>query len=159
MPITRPTKFSPDSLSRDEFAVLGRLIAWWGYLEYQIGVIVRVSCLKMSKEEQWLLLIGAEIKSLCGYLRTLAFSDHWIKDKAIRDDMDQFAKDLQDQAENRHAYVHALFGYVDDKPHQRVRHSFKPKGHRVNPGFEKISAASLKKMADDAQALWIRAQD
>jgi hypothetical protein len=66
---------------------------------------------------------------------------------------------LQKKADIRNNHVHGVFGYVDDKPEQRVRHSFKPKGHRVNPGFERISEASLKKMADDAQALWNRAED
>lgn len=159
MPIIRPTKFAPHSLSREEFAELGRMVAWWGYVEYQAAVIIRVSCFKLSREEQWLLLGGAGIASLSGYLRTLAHSDFWIKDKGITDDIAAFADDVQKAAQKRNDYVHGVFGYVDNNPAQRVRISFRPRHHRTHPDSYPISESILKTLADDAEALWNRAED
>lgn len=42
---------------------VGRIAAWWGYVEYQIGVMIRVSCSKLSKEEQWLLVQGSNVEA------------------------------------------------------------------------------------------------
>jgi len=159
MPILRPMTFAPDSLSKGEREQLGRLVAWWGYVEYQAMVIVRVCCEKMTKEDMWLILVGAEVNALSSMLRTIAFSDHWIQDKTLRDRIGAFAGTLQNNAEKRNNHIHAVYGHVNNNVKKRVRHSFKPKGHRATPSFELVSAASLKRMANEAQALWQTAQN
>ena len=161
MAIIRKTVFAPDLLSPAEASQLGLLVSWWGYVEYQAAVIIRLACHKrMRREDQWLLLAGAPINVLCEILRTLAFEQQtpWVHDSALREDLRQVAQDLQYAALIRSEYVHAVYGFADNDYSRRVRHDFKPIGHRTEPGYERISADVLSARVDEAKALWQRAE-
>ena len=159
MPIKRRFNFDPASLSPEEQQQLGRLVSWWGYLEYQAAVLVRVCSNGMSKEDMWLSLIGSEVRTLTKMLRALAFTDHWIKDRSFREEIDLFADDFEKAATDRNVHVHGVYGYVENNQARRVRFSFTPRGHRATPGFVRLDEAQLTGLADKAEELLRRAQD
>lgn len=152
------TRFAQrDELPPEILSGIGAIIARWGYLQHQLGVIIRVA-LKLKKDAGRVLTVGMEINVLCGVLRTIAKTDQWVGDANVRDAIKKLAKDVQDAAENRNNYAHGVFGYTDSRPPQFVRFLFKQAEHRVNPEFEVITQETLKNYESEARNLWDRAQ-
>ena len=148
-----------DKLSDDILRGIGDIITRWGYLQFQLGVIIRVA-LRLKKATGRVLTIGMEVGVLCGVLRTISKTDRWIKDKATRDQIKMLAKDIQIAVENRNNYAHGVFGVDTDKSPQRFsRLLVKQAEHRVSPKWEVITPDSLKEIALEARGLWVRAQE
>ena len=154
-------KFTGRDLPPEILAGIGEIVAQWSYLAYQMTVILRVG-LKLTKEQQRAILVGCEVGVLCGQMRTLAETDHWLRDKAIRDEIDVLAVDIRQKSANRNDYAHAVFGYFmekgDPEQAQLTRMLMKSGTQRVKPLHEEVTAVSLKAHADVAYRLWERAQ-
>ena len=153
-----PAKFGIDELPPEILAGIGRIVAWWGYLQFQLGVIIREAT-KLRKETGRVLTVGPEIGVLCNIIRTITFSDYWIKDDAIRSDLQKLGEDVRKKSDNRNDYAHGVFGYKGDNPKVFVRHLMRLPSHRIVPDEEPITPESLKKFSDEARALWVRAQE
>jgi hypothetical protein len=153
----RPASYSIDNFPPDIIQGIGEIMARWGYLQLQLGVIVRVA-LALRKDAGRVVTVGAEVGALCGMIRTLTHSDHWIKDASIRRDLEALAEDVRKQSADRNDYAHGVFGQGAE-PGTFVRHLMRKPQHRIAPEEEPITAESLKKISDEARELWIRAQD
>jgi hypothetical protein len=148
-----------DKLSDDILRGIGDIITRWGYLQFQLGVIIRVA-LRLKKATGRVLTIGMEVGVLCGVLRTISKTDRWIKDKTIRAQIKTLANDVQNAVENRNNYAHGVFGaYTDESPQRFARLLVRQAEHRVNPEWEVITPDSLKEIALEARGLWARAQE
>ncbi|MDP4028527.1 MAG: hypothetical protein Q8P42_06110 [Gallionella sp.] len=153
-----PKIYAVDDIPTDILASIGKIIAWWGYLQFQLGVIIRIAT-KLSRGTGNVLTIGADLSSLCRIITTLADSDHWIKDENIRKDLAKFADDVRRKSTRRNDYAHGVFGFSDDDQNVLVRHLFKQSQHKVTPGIEKLTQHDLQIVIDEARDLWNRAQD
>ncbi len=154
--------FSGKNLPTEILAGIGGVIAQWSYLAFQLTVILRLGH-GLTKESQRALLVGAEVGVLCGQLRTLASTDHWIKNEALRARIDDLAADVRNASTARNDYAHGIFGYLIGKAGQAdeekfIRHVMKKGPDRVRPQVEEVTVESLRKHADKAQALFDRAQ-
>lgn len=158
MPKIVPKIYAVDDLPTDILAGIGKIIAWWGYLQFQLGVIIRVAT-KLSRDTGNVLTIGPDLSALCRIINTLADSDHWIKDENIRKDLSKLAKDVRDKSTKRNDYAHGVFGFSDNDQKVLVRHLFKKPQHKITPGTEKLTQHDLQIVIDEARDLWIRAQD
>src|SRR5687768_8815410 len=90
-----PARFAADEMPQELLAAIGEIIVRWGYLHFQLHVTVR-EVLSLRKDTGRVVLIGPELSVLCNMLRTLTASDHWIKDKGIREEIEQLGKDVRD---------------------------------------------------------------
>src|SRR4051794_18870170 len=59
-----------DSLPVDILAGIGKLLAWWGYLQFQLGVVLREGC-NWSKETGRLVTTDSNLRPLTRMLRVL----------------------------------------------------------------------------------------
>jgi hypothetical protein len=98
--------------------------------------------MKLNNDTGRVLTQGPDVSVLCNIIRTLTRSDHWIKDKAIRNDLEKLYKDVRDKAEMGNNYAHGIFGY-DEKKNTFIRHLFRSPAHRVTPGTEEMNVDSL----------------
>lgn len=146
-----------DEFPQEILAGIGEIVARWGYLQWQLAAIIR-EITNLPKDSGRVLTIGPELGVLCNIIKTLTHSDHWIKDDAIRADLKKLAKDVREKAEHRNDYAHGIFG-LGDKPNTFVRILVTSSAHRIKPDEEVITPDSLKKLADEAHQLWVRAQD
>lgn len=150
-----PSKFDIDRLPADILSGIDLIIGWWGYLQFQLGVIIR-KAMKLHNDTGRVLTYGPDLKVLCNIIGTLTHSDHWIKDKGIRDDLKKLIKDVRDNSEKRNDYAHGMFGY-DEKKNVFIRHLLKTPAHRATPGTEEMTVDTLGEASDQARDLWIRA--
>jgi len=146
-----------DEIPPELYGGIGEIIARWGYLQHQLGVILRVA-LGLKKDAGLILTVRMEVAQLCEALKTVSKTDRWIKDEAFRTTIRKFAGDVLNAAETRNDYAHGVFGYTDEQPRQFGRILFKLPEHRVVPGFEPMTPETLKAHATEARALWDRAQ-
>jgi hypothetical protein len=146
-----------DEIPPELYAGIGEIIARWGYLQFQLGVIVRVS-LGLKKDVGRVMTARMEVWQLCEALKTVSKIDRWIKDAELRETVRKFAGDVLNAAEIRNDYAHGVFGYTEEKPPQFGRFLFKEPEHKVTPGFEILTPETLKVQANEARALWDRAQ-
>lgn len=159
MPYKKITKNTHpiDEIPPDTFAEIGKIVAWWGYLQFQLGAIIR-EISNLPKDTGRVLTVGPDLSVLCNIIRTFTKSDHWIKDENIRADLEKLAKDVRDKSSDRNDYAHGVFGYGEN-PNEFVRFLMKQPEHRIKPYAEPLKVDDLKKIANDARGLWIRAQD
>ena len=156
---TVPKIFAVDDLPADILARIGKIVAWWGYLQFQLGVIIRVAT-KLPRDTGNVLTIGPDLGALCGIIKTLAHSDHWIKDESIRNELVKLANDVRDKSAKRNDYAHGVFGFSDDDQKVFVLHLLKKHpSHRITPGTQVLNQAFLDQTVDEARDLWSRAQD
>ena len=97
--------FAASDLPQDILSGIGAVVVQWSYLAFQITVILRLAH-KLTKESQRALLVGAEVSVLCAHLRTVAATDHWIKDKTMRADIKKLADDIRNESNTRNEYAH-----------------------------------------------------
>ena len=150
-----PSNFDVDRLPADILSGIGLIIGWWGYLQFQLGVIIR-KAMKLQDDTGRVLTYGPDLSVLCNIIDTVTHSDHWIKDKGIRDDLKKLIKDVRDNSEKRNDYAHGMFGY-DEKKNVFIRHLLKTPAHRVTPGTEEMTVDSLGEVSDEARNLWSQA--
>jgi hypothetical protein len=154
-----PKIFAVDDIPPDILARIGKIIAWWGYLQFQLGVIIRVAT-KLPRDTGNVLTIGPDLGALCGILRTLAHSDHWIKDESIRKEIFKLADNVRDKSTKRNDYAHGVFGFSGDDQKEFVLHLLKKHpSHRVTPGKQILTPAILEQDVEEVRDLWSRAQD
>lgn len=150
-------KFALDELSDEILQGIGRIISRWGYLQFQLGVIIRVA-LGIKKDVGRVLTVGMEVGDLCKVLKMLAKTDHWIKDQSLRETIRKLANDVLQAAEHRNNYAHGVFGYTDETPPRFARLLLNLAEHRANPEWDVITPDGLEEIAADARNLWMRAQ-
>jgi len=147
-----------DEIPPELYAGIGEIIARWGYLQFQLGVIIRVS-LGLKKDVGRMLTARMEVWQLCDTLKALAKTDQWIKDQALRASVHKLAGDVLNAAQTRNGYAHGVFGYADEEPRRFGRFLLTDPEHRVNPDFDPMTPETLKADANRARALWDRAQE
>lgn len=147
-------------MPQELLAGIGEIVVRWSYIDFQLGVLLREG-FNISRKTANALIVGMEIKVLCGVIRTLTLSDEWIKDKALREDIAALGRAVEKKKINRHNYAHGVFSFAMGPNDQLVfaRYLLNDKGHRINPRSEKITWESLKELAEEARDLGIRAQD
>ena len=150
-----PSDFDIDRLPPEIFSAIGRLIAWWGYLEFQLVVIIG-KVTKLPEDTGRVLLIGGGVKVLCATVRTLMRSARWVSEKGIREDLKKLVHDIEEVSDKRNDYAHGVFGYDKDN-NVFVLHQVRSWHHRLTPEDRPIDAESLEALSDEAQELWIRA--
>jgi hypothetical protein len=156
--MAQPTiKNSIDLFPQDILAGIGEVVAQWGYLHYQLGVIIR-EVTRIQKDTGRVLTVGPELGVICSILLTLTFNDRWITDKKIRDDIRQLAKDVRDASDHRNEIAHGVF-ILGERPSTYARLLVKSNAHRIKPDEEPITVASLKRLAAEAHEFWERSQD
>jgi len=160
LPIKPPGGFSVDDVPHDTVRQIGLLIGWWGYLQMQLGVVIR-EAIKVKRDTGRVITIGRDISvaTLCDMIRHLVASDRWIQDATLRADADILRKAVLKATSNRNDYAHGVFGTDDEKPGVFVRHLLKDPVHKTSPGTEEITAESVGKLVQEARLLWLRAQD
>jgi hypothetical protein len=94
---------------------------------------------------------------LCTMIATLTSSDHWIKEASIRNDLKKLGSDVRDASKHRNDYAHGVFA-LGSRSGTFVRLLLMSGAHRLKPGEEEITVASLKAVASQAEHLWDRAQ-
>jgi hypothetical protein len=153
-----PARFDIDKILPEILAEIGRIIAWWGYLQFQIGVIIREST-RLSKDVGFLVTIGPNLVDLCKAAKKITVSSHWVKDESIRSDLRILLGDIQRAAETRNAYAHGVFGFQKGTQDVFVRYFLDAKPECVSLSEEVLTIESLRKVSDQARGLWSRAQD
>jgi hypothetical protein len=156
MKTVKVARYNIDGFPPEIARGIGEIIARWGYLQLQLGVIVRVA-LGMRKDAGRVVTGGANISELCRMLNTLAYSDHWVKDEDVRLRMKALAKHVQRKSSDRNDYAHGVFG-DGDQPGVFVRHLMKDPEHRIRPAVQVITPAALQTVSNDARELWMRAE-
>ena len=156
-------RFAASDLPKEILAGIGAIVAQWSYLAFQLTVILRIG-FKLSKETQRAILVGTDLGAICGQMRTLAGTDHWIKDKKLRDEIDELAAEVRKKSLTRNEYAHGVFGYLVGKAggadeEQYVRYLMKGPDQRVTPTPQEISAESLEEHLKVPLKLWQRAQE
>lgn len=149
--------FALDQLDDDILKGIGKIVSRWGYLQYQLGVIIR-EAMKLKKETGRVLTGGMEVGVLIGVLRTISKTDKYVPNAKMREVLKAFANDVQKASDHRNDYAHGVFGYTDDIPPRFARYLWKEAQHRINPEWEVITASHLDDLATEARNLWVRAQ-
>ena len=156
-------RFAASDLPKDILAGIGAIVAQWSYLAFQLTVILRIG-FKLSKETQRAILVGADLGAIRGQMRTLAGTDHWIKDRNLRNEIDELAAEVRNKSLTRNDYAHGIFGYLVGKAggpdeEQYVRYLMKGPDQRVTPKPEEITADTLREHLKVPLQLWERAQE
>lgn len=146
-----------DEIPQAILAGIGEVVARWGYLQFQLGVIIR-EISSLPKDTGRVLTVGPDLSVLCNIIRTFTASNHWIKDEKIRADLKNLADDVREKSSDRNDYAHGVFGFGEN-PNEFVRLLMKQPKHRIKPASEPLKVEDLKRIADDARNLWIRAQE
>jgi hypothetical protein len=107
--IAPPPKYAVDDLPPDILAGIGKIIAWWGYLQFQLGAILREAT-AISENAGYVLTVGPDLSDLCRAIRSVADSDLWIADLALRKDLRKLVGDVLGKAGVRNSYAHGVFG-------------------------------------------------
>ncbi|MBX3664980.1 MAG: hypothetical protein KF834_04785 [Burkholderiales bacterium] len=152
-----PRKYAIDDLPLEIMSGIGEIAAWWGYLEFQLGVIIR-EAIQIDTKRGYLLTFKQPLFSLLGCLDNIAKTDYWVPDKSIRNDITKLIAGVRRYEQERNDYVHGVFGFSDNMQKAYARHLFRLAENRVNPGTEAISAESLSAISDHARGLWDDAQ-
>jgi hypothetical protein len=152
-----PPKYAIDDMPREILTGIGEIVCWWGYLQFQLGVIVR-EAIDIETKDGYLLTLGPAMSSLTAMLVTITSTDHWIKDKQIRDDIDDLTSRIRKRVNHRNDYAHGVFGFSDNTQKTASRHLFSSPAQRLSPGSEPITAQSLAILADEVRGLWDEAQ-
>jgi hypothetical protein len=153
------THFALDELDDAILKGIGKIVSRWGYLQYQLGVIIRVA-MGLKDDKARVLTGGMEVGVLLGVLRTIAHksNDQYIKNPKMREAIRDFLDDVQKGSEHRNDYAHGVFGYTDETPTRFSRLLWKSGHHRIKPQWEPITAEHLETLATEARTLWVRAQ-
>ena len=146
-----------DEMPQEMLAGIGEIVARWGYLQFQLGVIIR-EIAGLPKDMGRVLTLGPDLIVLCRMLRVLTANDHWIKDAALRADLADLAEAVKKASSTRNKYAHGVFGY-GEKAGEFVLYLMQAPTHKVNPATEAIKIATLKAAASDARNLWAKAQE
>src|SRR5262245_41082421 len=106
------------------------IVSRWGYLQYQLGVIIRVA-MGLKDDKGRVLTGGMEVGVLLGVLRTIANekNDAYVKNPKMRALIRTFVDDVQNASINRNDYAHGVFGYTDETPPRFARLLWKSGPH------------------------------
>jgi hypothetical protein len=151
--IKPPTKYDVDRLPPELLAGIGKIIAWWGYLQFQMGVIIRAAT-EIDVGVGYLLTIDPDLSRLCDAAVKIANSDRLMAESKLAQDLRKLAGDIKAKAGDRNDFAHGVFGPGKTNPGVFVRHHFKS-GRRQE---EVITVESLEQRWREARAFWMRAQ-
>jgi hypothetical protein len=160
MEVKPSSRYSIDDVPTEILTEIGRLIGWWGYLQLQLGVIVREAA-GLKRDAGRVFTIGRDINisTLCDMISSLVFSDHWISRSDVREDLRKLRSAVLNSVHHRSDYAHGVFGFDGEKPGAIVRHLMKKPEHKVSPETAEITVESVKKLVSEVRKLWVRAQD
>lgn len=144
-----------DNMPTDLLAGIGEVIARWGYLEFQLGVVIREAC-RIERATALLLTQRTTTRNLCEVLLTISASDAWVKDAGIRADMKTLGNAVKGAKDVRNAFAHGVFGY-GDADNTFAQYIFKEVDKPTKKSELKLS--ELKADALVARQLWEKAQD
>ena len=150
------TKSAIDEMPTELLAGIGEVVARWGYLHFQLGVIVREIAGIKDKALGRVITLGPELSAVCGQLRVLTMTDRWLKDETLRKDIQELAEDARDSSKHRNNYAHGIYAKSDSGGFVRIL--LQEAAHRIRPGEEAITVDLLKRHAKEAANLWVRAQ-
>jgi hypothetical protein len=155
----RPRKRLPteamDNMPPALFAAIGELLARWGYLQFQLGVVIRLA-LGMTREAQLLLLQRADIDVLCEQMKNIAASDHWISDADLRKRIKDLQSKVKKERTDRNVFAHAVLGYADEDDAFVIYRFSKTGGHVEKAPLDE---GNIRAQALVARALWAEAQE
>jgi len=158
----RRSGFSPDNLTPEILTGIGEVVAHWSYVEFQLGVLIR-EALNISRATGRVFMADMRIHPLCEAARTVTLDSTWIGDEQIRKDITKLANDIDGTTQVRHDYAHGVFGFLIEEDSNALARYVQKGGrggrNRIEPDFEKVTPEGLKKIADVARDLGVRAQD
>jgi len=143
-----------DTMPVELLAGIGEVVARWGYLQFQLGVIIREAC-RVDRQTGTLLTQGPTIQSLCASITAIADSEHWLKDAELRADLRKLATRVRNAKDVRNEYAHGVFGFGGTEG-VFARYVFDKKGGPMVP--EPITVEGLKRDALKPRELWEEAQ-
>src|SRR3989338_1290612 len=105
-----------DIMPEETLAEIGKLILKWGYIQFQLGVIVREIAKIPNKETGRVITHRAGINQLCDMIEIFCKTNHWINDTTLRADINKLIGSVRKSNENneRNKYAHCIVTY-DDK--------------------------------------------
>lgn len=140
----------PIDLPPEYYAAIGEIAGRWSWLEYHLGVIIRVG-FGLGKKESRVLTVGMAVKPKSHVLKIMA--KKWIKDRALRKNIHALADDMQAKLNDRNAYVHALYCHLSGKPDKLGRYVMGSGEQRFLPEFKPAPISALQKCALELREL------
>ena len=153
-----PAKFNIEKIDPSILAEIGKIIAWWGYLQFQLGVIIREATIS-PQDVGYLLTIGSDTADLCKMVKNISKTSRWINDSGIRKDLHKLAGGILAASGHRNEYAHGVFGFSKTGPSNFVRHHLKVVDDKVFLAEEVLTVKTLQIISGEARELWYRAQD
>lgn len=144
-----------DKMDPALLAAIGEVVARWGYLEFQLRVVIREAC-KLSKETGLLVTRRAPLAQLCSTLATIGKSPIWVSDAQTRDAISNLARGVESRRSTRNTFAHAIYG-EDPADGSIVQWLFQDPSNKA-PNLRPIDVAGVSVEAKHARDLWEQAQ-
>jgi hypothetical protein len=144
-----------DSMPQELLAGIGEVVARWGYLHYQLNVIVRLA-LGVKREAALMLTNTGSLESTCRALDSIAGSDSWVGDADVRSRIKKLSEQISRKKRVRHDYAHGVFGFALDDNRTPSRWVIDRKSGLITT--EPLTVQGLKQDALVARDLWTEAQ-
>jgi hypothetical protein len=158
----RPSGFSPDNLPPEILRGIGDVIACWSYVEFQLAVLIR-EAVNISRAMGRVFMADMSIHMLCETAKTITLDATWIPDEKLRADITALANAIDGTTQSRHAYAHGVFGFLIEEESNALARYIQKGGryerNRIEPDVKKVTPEGLKKIADAAHNLGVRAQN
>jgi hypothetical protein len=144
-----------DTMDPALLAAIGEVVARWGYLEFQLRVVIREAC-RLSKETGLLITARAPLAQLCSTLATIGKSPIWVADVQTRDAISKLAKGVESRRRARNTFAHAIYG-EDPADGSIVQWLFQDPSNKA-PTLKPIDVGGVRAEAQHARDLWEEAQ-
>jgi hypothetical protein len=144
-------------LSDKYLEAIGSVVTNWSRLEWQMCNLLVVG-LDIPKDAGRVLTVGMEIGVICGCLRTMTHSNHWVKDETLRKGIKKLTRDVLDTAKSRGEYAHSIFtNQLDREGPSRLL--FKEAAHRIQPSKVAVPVDDISAFSDELWDLQSKATD
>jgi hypothetical protein len=144
-----------DTMDPALLAAIGEVVARWGYLEFQLRVVIREAC-QLSKETGLLITGRTPLAQLCSTLAKIGKSPIWVVDVQTRDAISKLAKEVESRRRTRNTFAHAIYG-EDPADGSIVQWLFQDPSSKA-PTLKPIDVAGANAEAKHARDLWEQAQ-
>jgi len=149
---TKIPQYVADTLPPEFFQRIGEIVFIGGRIEYQLSRIIARG-FKLTNDAERALVIGMQLSTLCGNMRTLAYDEKWISDADLRADIEALAERVQANSGNRNAYAHAVVGYDEKAPSSLYMYLWNDKKHKSSPEKLRITKKSLQLICDESRQI------
>ena len=140
----------PVDLPPEYYAAIGEIAARWNWLEFHLGMLVRVG-FGLGKKEGRILTGGMAVKVKCPILKIMA--KKWVKDRTLQAGLHKLADDIQKMTDDRNELVHALYCHKSGQPDKLGRYVMMSGDQRYLPHFDPVPVSRLQECASDLRAL------